>query len=120
MTKLSTPHTQSQQNIPLEQTDLEPDQDLFEAEAEAKSDSARRLQGGQTGESRSHRKVAVRSRRRNTEPETSAHEGGTTTRTPKGTGQGITAHSADEESARQEKVVKDRPDGQAGINHSRK
>ena len=34
-------------------------------------------------------------------------------------GQGITSHSAEEESARQENVVKDRPDARAGLSRSK-
>lgn len=53
------------------------------------------------------------------EPQEAAHGGRTTTRTPKDETQGITSHAAKEESARQEKVVKDRPDAQAGLNKGR-
>jgi len=69
---------------------------------------------------RAPREIETRSERHQIEPETEAHEGRVTSRTPKQPSQGITAHSAEEESERQEKVVKDRPDAQAGVNRSRK
>lgn len=39
--------------------------------------------------------------------------------TPGGPVQGVTSHSAVEESERQERVVKDRPDARAGLNRSK-
>jgi len=48
-----------------------------------------------------------------------AYEGSISTRTPKSQGQGITPRSSKEENARQEKVVRDRPDAQAGVNHAK-
>jgi len=120
MAKQTTPHIQTQQNTTPEQTDFEPEQERFENNAEASSEISRRLQDSQTGDVRSPRKVSSRSRRRKTEPEAVAHVGGTATRTPKGPGQGLTGHSAVEESIRQEKVVKDRPDAQAGVNQQSK
>jgi len=41
--------------------------------------------------------------------------GSVSTRTPESDQQGITNHSASEESARQRKVVSERPDAQAGV-----
>jgi len=71
------------------------------------------------GGDRSPRKTETRRNRRKSEPAIAAYEGSVSTRTPKNPGQGISNHSAAEESARQEKVVKDRPDAQAGVNHSK-
>jgi hypothetical protein len=53
-----------------------------------------------------------------TEQESAAHEGSVTTRTPKAPAQGITDRP-EEESKRQQKVVNDRPDAQAGLNRSK-
>ncbi len=76
------------------------------------------MEGAETGTNRSPRTLHTGGPEHNTEPEQEAHEGSVTTRTPKKQAQGITSHSAEEESARQEKVVNDRPDAQAGVKHS--
>ncbi len=115
MTKQKTPHTQTQQNAKPEQSDFEADQTGLNTEDEIHA----HREGAETGSDRSPRKVQQDAPARNTEPETSGHEGSVTTRTPKRPVQGITAHSAEEESERQEKVVKDRPDARAGVNRSK-
>ena|SRR5438132_12046335 len=115
MTKQKTPHTQTQQNVKPEQTDFEPEQNLPQTE----EDIYTRMEGAETGTDRSPRRMATGAKRPNTEPESEAHEGVVTTRTPKRPSQGVTARSAQEESTRQEKVVNDRPDAQAGVNHSK-
>ncbi len=53
------------------------------------------------------------------EQQQDAHEGSVTTRTPEGAKQGISNASSTEDAAGQKKVVKDRPDAQAGVNHDR-
>ena len=53
-------------------------------------------------------------------PEATAHVGTTTTRTPSGTNQGISNRSIAVEDEGQEKVVRDRPDVQAGLNQNRR
>lgn len=55
----------------------------------------------------------------NVVPAQAAYEGSATTRTPEGSEQGVTTHTQSEESARQKKVVKDRPDARASLNHSK-
>ncbi len=117
MANSTTPHTQSQQNRKIDRTDLEADQ--LEQSAGRGEDAAlyENNEGAQTGTNRPARKFPDSAKNLNTEPAEAAHEGTVTTRTPGGSGQGITNRSADEESARQEKVVKDRPDAQAGVNH---
>jgi len=119
MTKQKSPHTQSQQNMNPEQTDLEAAEQPYEADAAADQALYEHTEGSETGMDRSPRKVEVRSSSHRTEPEVGAHEGSVTTRTPKRPSQGVTSHSAEEESARQEKVVNDRPDAQAGVKHSK-
>jgi hypothetical protein len=117
MTKQKTPHTQTQQDTSPEQTDLDNDERGFEAEA---SDPIyENMDDAQTGEDRSPRKLQTGGPSHRIEPEQVAHEGSVHTRTPKRPSQGVTAHSAEEESARQEKVVNARPDAQAGVNHSK-
>jgi len=117
MTKQKTPHTQTQQDTTPEQTDLDNDQRGFEAEAG--DQIYENMEGAETGQERAPRKVQSDASHHRTEPEQAAHEGSVHTRTPKRPSQGITAHSAEEESARQEKVVNARPDAQAGVNRSK-
>ena len=116
MTKQKSPHTQSQQNAVPERTDLENAQSDLEQEAEEKT--YENMEGAETGTDRSPRKMPGRGPHHNSEPESIAHEGSVTTRTPKRPAQGITDRPQ-EESARQKKVVNDRPDAQAGVNHSK-
>jgi hypothetical protein len=116
MTKQRTPHTQTQQNVEPEQSDLQPQQEGSGPD----QNSSENIEGAQTGENRSPRQTQARNTQHRTEPPAAAYEGTVSTRTPKKPGQGITSRSAEEESARQEKVVNDRPDAQAGVNHSQK
>ncbi|HZR58804.1 MAG TPA: hypothetical protein VFA74_18180 [Terriglobales bacterium] len=78
------------------------------------------MEGAQTGGNRARRNAPNTAGNLNTEPAVAAFEGSTSTRTPGGTGQGISSQSANEESSWQEKVVKERPDAQAGVNQNRK
>lgn len=120
MTKQKSPHTQSQQNTKPEQTDLELDRQRFEAGTDDSDDGAyQNTEGAETGGTRTPRRTRPSTMRRRTEPEVVAHEGSVSTRTPKKPVQGITSRSAEEESSHQEKVVNDRPDAQAGVNHSK-
>lgn len=112
-----TPHTQTQQDTTPEQTDLENDGRDFDDEAH--EPTYENMSDAETGDNRTPRKVQTRAPHHRTEPEEVAHEGSVHTRTPKKPTQGITAHSAEEESERQEKVVNARPDAQAGVNHSK-
>jgi putative membrane protein len=115
MSKQETPHTQTQQNTTPEQSDFEADQKG--SEAKAKEEGVTNTHD--TGSNRNQKNLQTGKSARKTEPESSAHEGAISTRTPKRPVQGITAHSAQEESDRQEMVVKDRPDAQAGVNRSK-
>jgi hypothetical protein len=118
VTKQKTPHTQSQQNANPAQTDLEPGQQQIDAGRGADEQLYDNMEGSETGGTRSPKKSADLPAQHNTEPQTAAYEGSLSTRTPRKPAQGITGHSSEEESDRQEKVVDDRPDAQAGINHS--
>lgn len=113
-----TPHTQTQQDTTPEQTDLENNQLDFEDEAH--EGIYEHMEGAETGDNRAPREVQTNATSHNTQPEKVAHEGSVDTRTPKRPVQGITSHSAQEESERQQKVVNDRPDAQAGVNHSKR
>jgi len=119
MTMQKSPHTQTQQNTIPEQTDLEPNEQPYESDSPSDEELYTRMEGAETGQNRSPREIQTRSERHRTEPEVEAHEGSVSTRTPKRLTQGITSHSAAEESERQEKVVKERPDAEAGVKHSR-
>ncbi len=118
MTIQKTPHTQTQPNTIPEQSDLEANEQPYEADSPADEELYTRMQGAETGMNRNPRDVQTRSERHRTEPEVQAHEGSVSTRTPKRPAQGITSHSAEEESERQKKVVNDRPDAEAGVKHS--
>ena len=115
-----SPHPNTQQDTKPEQSDLEANEQEFEADSEADQAIYQEAEGAETGMNRSRREIDARSERRQVEPETEAHEVRLSARTSTGHSQGITAHSAEEESQRQEKVVKDRPDAQAGVNRSKK
>jgi hypothetical protein len=115
-----SPHPNTQQDTKPEQSDLDVDEQEFEADSEADQAIYQEAEGAETGMNRSSREIDARSERHRVEPETEAHEGRISTRTPKRGSQGITAHSAEEESERQEKVVKDRPNAKAGVNRSKK
>ena len=119
MAMQKTPHTQSGQNRGPERSDLEPDEQQFESDSETEERLYSEMKGAETGTDRSPKKALPRGPHHNTEPETVAHEGSVSTRTPKRPARGVTSHSAEEESARQQKVVNDRPDAQAGVKHSK-
>jgi hypothetical protein len=114
MTKQTTPHTQTEQNVNPEQTDLDINESMSDEEV-----IYARMEGAETGTDRSPRKVPVRKEQQVTEPETTAHEGSVNTRTPHMPTQVITSRSAEEESSRQNKVVNERPDAQAGVNRTK-
>jgi hypothetical protein len=70
--------------------------------------------GVQTGGTRAFNANAGRTPTQHIQ-EDAALTGTVNTRTPESDQQGITNHSASEESARQRKVVSERPDAQAGV-----
>lgn len=112
----TTPHTQSQQNRSAVEDDLEPNQLVQDvgqgddAELYANSD------GAQTGGTRAFNANAAPANTPRVLQESAAMTGHVDTRSPHGEGQGITNHSVNIESERQEKVVAERPDAQAGVN----
>ena len=116
MAKQKTPHTQTQQNIAPDQSDAEPGVD---SQAAAHESVYSNTEGAQTGSNRAFSRVQDEARHPVPTPAVPAYEGNLSTRTPKGSSQGITSRSSTEESERQEKVVTDRPDAQAGVNHSK-
>jgi hypothetical protein len=120
MTRQKSPHTQTQQNTIPEQTDLEANEEPYEADSPSDEELYRRMEGAETGTNRSPREIQTRSERHRTEPEVEAHEGSLSTRTPESLTQGITSRTATEESERQKKVVEERPDAEAGVKRSRR
>ena len=119
MTIQKTPHTQTQQNTQPEQSDLEANQQGHESGSPSDEALYEKMEGAETGTNRAPREQQVRNARHKTEPENEAHEGRVSTRTPKKPAQGITSHSSEEESERQQKVVSQRPDAQSGVNRSK-
>lgn len=119
MTKQKTPHTQTEQNIPPTRADVDLEQVAQETGTESDEQLYSNMEGAETGGNRTPRKIQSGDMGSGVQPEAVAHEGSLSTRTPKRPSQGITSHSAEEESERQEKVVNDRPDAQAGVNHSK-
>lgn len=119
MAHATTPHTQTQQNRTPNQTDLEPDQLEQTAGTGPESGLYARREGAQSGTNRGPHTIPASPGQPNTEQPAAAHEGFVSTRTPGGNRQGISSHSAEEEKPRQQKVVGERPDAQAGVNHNR-
>jgi hypothetical protein len=119
MTKQKSPHTQTEQNTKPEQDDLEAGEQEYEADSPADQRLYERMEGAETGGPRSPKKIKKDGPKHKTEPEAVAHEGSVSTRAPKRPVQGVSFRSAMEESRRQRKVVKARPDAQAGLNHSK-
>jgi hypothetical protein len=92
MAMQKTPHTQSEQNHGPEQSDLEPNEQEFEADSETEERLYSETEGAETGTNRSPKRAQLKGPHHNTEPETVAHEGPASTRTPKRPTQGITTH----------------------------
>ncbi len=114
-----TPHTESQQNRQPERSDLEPDQREQTAGTGTDADTYRNRQGAQTGTNRAPERMPDAAPHHDVEPNAAAEEGTLTNRAPGGSGQGISSRSLDEEQPGQRKVVSQRPDAQAGVNHNR-
>jgi len=113
MADQTTTHTQT--NRRSDEADLEPtqlSQDVGQGEDAA---LYRNADGAQSGGTRAFNANASDNDLPNVLQESAAMTGKTGTRTPHGEGQGITNHPLEVESARQEKVVSERPDAQAGV-----
>jgi hypothetical protein len=115
-----TPHTESEQNVRVSQTDLEPE-DIEQDSGREDEGLYTKYDGAQTGEERGPQFWPGKDGHPNIEAATSAHEGDLRDRATgsqiatEPTVPGITSRP-EEERARQEKVVKERPDAQAGVN----
>jgi hypothetical protein len=115
MAMQTTPHTQTQQNITPPDMDLEPNQLPQDAGQGADAELYRNTAGAQSGENRAFHINDTRDNLPNAEQETAVLTGSTNTRLPQSDNQGVTNHSASEESERQQKVVNDRPDANQGV-----
>ncbi|WP_263417191.1 hypothetical protein [Terriglobus albidus] len=116
-----TPHTQPQQNVDVAQSELAEDQAIEDLGLSAEEE--RRYvtrEAGQMGGDRAPLHTDQRQIERHSVQSSQAPVGKLNTRTPEGKNQGITSHSASEESARQHKVTDKREDAQAGVNRFRK
>ena len=114
-----SPHTQSEQNAAETQMDLEPGTLGQELGTGEDAKIYENNEGAQTGGTRSLRRAPRGNVKHKIEPAVKAYEGNLTSRTVKDPNkQGITNRSSAMENEGQEKVVKDREDAQAGLNHS--
>ncbi len=111
----TTPHTETQQDADPASTDLEVNQLAQDSGSGDDAELYKNMDGAQTGGTRAFNANASQGPKHNTEQFSAAQNGSTNTRTPHSDNQGITNHSANEESARQEKVVSERPDSLAGV-----
>lgn len=121
MSSMKSPHFESQQNSsPAESDQIESTAENTQSAigAEVGRDPSDQTFDAQTGSNRGPQFFPPTTRDRNSEPQNAAYQGSVETRTPHSDQQGITAHSATEESGRQEKVIPERPDAQAGVNHA--
>ena len=119
MAHSTTPHTESQQNRKPDRSDLEPDQLEQTAGTGPDAELYRNNEGAQTGTNRAPERFPDNAHNPNVQPNAAAEEGNLTTRSPGGSGQGISSRSLDEEQPGQQKVVSERPDAQAGVNRNR-
>lgn len=110
-----TPHTKTRQNMDPAAADLDDNQLVGDAGHGEDAKLYENMQGAQTGGTRAFNANDIRSHSHRTMDRSAAMTGSVNTRTPEGDQQGITNHSASEESARQRKVVSERPDAQAGV-----
>ena len=117
MAQQSSGHVQTQQDLDPIETDLDVDQGKQDVGRGDDAGVYENAAGAQTGTNRSeHITNTMGETKHDTEPQEVAPQGKVMTRTPQSESQGITNHSASEESARQEKVVSQRPDALAAVN----
>ena len=115
-----SPHIQSEQNTPFEQTDLDPDLERRLAAGD-ESQLPAKSEGQQIGGTRSPRRAPRAGPEHKTESPAAAFEGSLKTRTNRDPQrQGISSRSSAEEGKRQRKVVGAREDAKAGVSHSGK
>lgn len=121
MAKPNSPHTQTQQDTNFAQTDLNPDDMPGTVLHSEDGGIYENMEGAETGSQRSPKHSPGSSNPHTTEPQTAAFEGSLASRVSNdATRQGISNASAAREAPGQQKVVSQREDAQAGVNHSDK
>ncbi|KAA6455890.1 hypothetical protein DYQ86_27015 [Acidobacteria bacterium AB60] len=121
MAKQRSPHEQTQQDTHFAQTDVNPGELEQEVGVEVDAEAYENMDGAETGAERSPKHTPGSANPHNTEPQTAAYEGSLRSRTSEDdTRQGISNRSAKAEAKGQRKVVSEREDAQAGVNHSDK
>ena len=121
MTIQKSPHTQSQQNTHFAQTDVNPDELVQNVGTGDDAATYENRDGAQTSGTRSPKHSPSSASPHNTEPAVAAYEGSVTSRAMDDSNkQGISSNSSAREAEGQRKVVGEREDSQAGVNHSGK
>lgn len=118
MADQTTPHTETTQNAARVSSDLDPNQQAQDSGSGQDAGLYENMDGAQTGGTRAFNANESQGPKHNTEQFSAALSGSVNTRTPHSENQGITNHSANEESVRQERVVRDRPDSLAGVDQT--
>ena len=120
-TKQKSAHTQTQQDTHFSQTDVNPDETAQSVGRQNDPGVYQNRDGAQTGTKRSPKTIPGSAHAHNTEQSDAAYEGSTDTRVlDDDSKQGVTTNSSSKEADGQRKVVGERPDAQAGVNHSGK
>ena len=121
MAHQTTPHTESGANHEFDESDLEPGVSASTVGRGEDAATYTESEGAQTATNRGpvHAPSAGGGHGVSPHIPETVLEGSLATRTPEGEGQGISGRSLSEESVGQKKVVKDRPDVQAGVNQSK-
>lgn len=115
MAMQKSPHTQTRQDMDPAQADLAPGEIVEDAGQGEDAVIYQNMDGAQTAGTRAFNANDLRDHAHHTMGRDAALTGTVSTRTPESDQQGITNHSASEESARQKKVVSERPDAQEGV-----
>ena len=115
MAMQKTPHTQTRQDMDPAAPDLDQNQIVEDVGQGEDAKLYENRDGAQTAGTRAFNANDQRSHAHRIVQEDAALTGKVNTRTPESDQQGITNHSASEESARQKKVVSERPDAQEGV-----
>jgi hypothetical protein len=118
MAKQKSPHTETQQDTHFAQTDVNPDE---LAQSARSGEEYENREGAQTGGKRSPSTMPGSAHPHNTEDQSMAYEGSLASRTSDDDNkQGVTTNASSKEAEGQRKVVSEREDAQAGVNHSNK
>jgi hypothetical protein len=118
MAKQKSPNTETQQDTHFAQTDVNPDE---LAQSAGGGEEYENREGAQTGGKRSPRTMPGSAHPHNTEDQSVAYEGSLASRTSDDDNkQGVTTNASSKEAEGQRKVVSEREDAQAGVNHSNK